>query len=115
MSPHVDRGDLPAELPDHQAAELLQVAQRLERERPTPASLFRGNLGRHLRSSAGQRVSARRLRVLVAIHAAAGCLLLGLPAVGVLGAGPFEAEGRAPQTITAQDHETNSTRLCRNL
>jgi hypothetical protein len=86
MSPsHEVRGDLEPGA----TAEIMRLAQRLQRQRPVPSVAFRGDLRRRLR--AGVNVGSRpaRLRLLIAGCASAGSLLLALGAASVAGIGPL--------------------------
>lgn len=87
-----DRGDLGPEVTDEEAAELMPLAERLQRERPVPAAAFRGALGRHLATRGGpQPQRPRRLGELIAGFAGSGTLLLVLGALGAAGSGPLAA------------------------
>jgi hypothetical protein len=72
---------------------LARLADRLERDRPVPAPVFRGELRRRLTkgSVAPGRSSAPSLRAWVASYVGAGALCLAVAVVGLLGAGPFAA------------------------
>jgi hypothetical protein len=69
---------------------LARLARRLERERPLPRPAFRGALGRKLaRELEPHRPAPRRLRRLIGAYAGSGLLLLALPVLGAVGAGPL--------------------------
>lgn len=71
---------------------LITVAERLERERPIPASGFRGALRRSLLGGFRSPTSSpQRLRALVAAYAGSGFALLAIATLGVGGVGPLSA------------------------
>jgi len=80
--------DLGADVP----RDLIDLAERLERERPVPAAAFRGDLRRKLvAGGAAARSRPARLRVLIAGYATAGSVLLLAGVVSVAGIGPLGA------------------------
>ena len=82
------RDDLGADAP----RELIELAERLERERPLPAAAFRGDLRRRLVAGRGPaRSRPARLRVLIAGYATAGSVLLLAGVASVAGIGPLGA------------------------
>lgn len=83
-------GDLGPELGSDRSA-LLEVADRLERERPVPKASFRGNLRRSLVATRAPATRPRHLRLLIAGYAGSGLLLLALAVAGLGGSGPFAA------------------------
>jgi hypothetical protein len=81
LEPGIDRGEVKV---------LVAVAHRLQDERPVPAAAFRGDLARRLQAMMGRRNTApQRLRLAIAAYVGSGSLLLAIPAIGLLGAGPF--------------------------
>lgn len=88
----------PDQAPDHERdlgagtpAELIALAERLDRERPVPSAAFRGELRRGLLLHAGARGRPTRLRALIVGSAGAGSLLLAIGAASVAGIGPLGA------------------------
>ena len=81
------RDDLEPGLP----ADLIALAERLERERPVPSAAFRGDLGRRLRTPGGVAARPAHLRARIAASAGCGALLLLVGAVSAAGAGPLGA------------------------
>ena len=72
--------------------ELIELAERLESERPVPSAAFRGDLRRRLVAGSGAEHSRpARLRVLIAGYATAGSLLLLAGVASVAGIGPLGA------------------------
>ncbi|MDX6636625.1 MAG: hypothetical protein QOJ01_136 [Solirubrobacterales bacterium] len=70
---------------------LVELAERLEAERPLPAPGFRGELRRRLVDRHARRapIARARARLLVAAYGGSGALLLVIAAAGVAGIGPF--------------------------
>jgi hypothetical protein len=84
--------DFGPDLGDEERRELGRVAERLERDRPTPNPSFRGSLRRSLIAPRrGEAAWASGFRVWVGGYAAAGALCLLVAAIGVAGIGPFAA------------------------
>ena len=82
------RDDLGADAP----RELIELAERLDRERPVPSAAFRGDLRRRLVAGSGAAHSRpARLRILIAGYATAGSVLLLAGAASVAGFGPLGA------------------------
>ncbi len=69
--------------------EPIDLEERLTRSRPVPSAAFRGELRRHLVAEAPRQPA--RARMLVAVYAGSGFVLLLIAAVGVAGAGPLAA------------------------
>ncbi|WP_332673679.1 hypothetical protein [Aromatoleum sp.] len=84
-----DRRDIRQDLEHGTPEELVELAARLERERPVPAAAFRGELRRRLLSGVDARTRPARLRLLIAGYAGAGSLLLLAGAASVAGVGPL--------------------------
>jgi len=71
---------------------LLELADRLERERPIPSSAFRGDLRRQLLARVGLRPSRpHRLGALITAYAGSGVVLLAVAVLGIAGVGPLAA------------------------
>jgi hypothetical protein len=71
---------------------LIALAERLERQRPIPASGFRGAVRRRLLGGSRPRTSSpQRLRALVVAYAGSGFALLAIATLGVGGVGPLSA------------------------
>lgn len=71
---------------------LLELADRLERDRPIPSSTFRGDLRRSLLTRAGaQPARPQRLGALISAYAGSGVVLLAVAALGIAGVGPLAA------------------------
>jgi hypothetical protein len=69
-----------------------ELGRHLLANRPVPRASFRGELRRLLAADAEPRVMRpARLRLLVALHAGSGFLLLAVAAAGRAGTGPFAA------------------------
>jgi hypothetical protein len=85
------RADLDPDLQAPEAASLLAVADRLDRERPVPRPSWRGDTGRYLTSEleTTRHARPRRFRLLVAGYAGSGAVLLAVALIGVAGAGPL--------------------------
>lgn len=83
--------DIRADLESGVPQELIRLASRLDRERPVPAAAFRGNLRRRLLAGRGPHRRPRRLRLLIAGYAGAGCALLLIGAASAGGIGPLGA------------------------
>jgi hypothetical protein len=84
--------ELDPTLTAQQRDELALVAERLERDRPVPNPVFRGNLGRRFLDTRGRRNSAPgHFRILAASYTVAGAVCLAVTAVGLAGIGPFAA------------------------
>jgi hypothetical protein len=83
---------LDPELAFGESSQLVELAHRLERERPVPRAGFRATLRRTLLAADGERSVARgRLRLRVAAYAGSGVTLLAIAALGVSGLGPLAA------------------------
>jgi hypothetical protein len=66
------------------------LVARLETERPVPRAAFRGDLRRALLAGAERRPAApQRLRLMIAVFAGSGSVLLAIAAIGLTGAGPL--------------------------
>jgi hypothetical protein len=88
VSEHRDiRDDLEPDAP----AELIRLAERLDRERPVPTAAFRGDLRRRLLAGGAAHRRPARLRLLISGYATAGMLLLLVGAASVAGVGPLGA------------------------
>jgi hypothetical protein len=88
MTPDHDiRADLEPGVPD----ELILLAERLERDRPAPTAMFRGDLRRRLLAGGATRSRPARLRLLISGCAMAGTLLLIVGAASAAGVGPLGA------------------------
>ena len=85
------RADLAPDVDPVEAAALLQVAERLEAQRPVPRAAFRGDLRRWLEAERGMRPAPARLRLLIAATGGSGAALLLVAALSVAGAGPLAA------------------------
>ena len=83
------RAELEPGIPEDEADALVQLARRLQIERPVPSAAFRGMLRRRLVGEDPPRGRPSRLRLLVAAYLGSGAVLLALAATGVAGAGPF--------------------------
>jgi hypothetical protein len=71
---------------DEESAEEPRVAERLDRERPTPAAAFRGALGRYLAArDPGYGPRPENLRLLVGGALISGAILIALGLVQALG------------------------------
>jgi hypothetical protein len=71
---------------------LLELAERLERDRPIPSSGFRGELRRSLLTSLASRPSRpKRLGALISAYAGSGVVLLAVAVLGIAGVGPLAA------------------------
>jgi hypothetical protein len=81
------RADLEPDVPD----DVVQLAERLERERPVPSAAFRGDLRRHLLAGGPRPARPARLRVLITGYAGAGAFLLLIGALSAAGTGPLGA------------------------
>lgn len=80
------------EMTARERKELIVLADRLEHERPIPASGFRGRLRRSLLSRLRSRARRpQRLRALVSAYAGSGFVLLAIATLGVGGVGPLSA------------------------
>jgi hypothetical protein len=88
MSP---RRDIRADLAPGAGADLVALAERLERGRPVPSAAFRGELRRRLVAADLTRSRPARLRLLIAGYASAGTILLLLGAASAAGVGPLAA------------------------
>jgi len=86
-----ERRDISLDLEPGAPAELLRFAERLERDRPLPATAFRGELRRRLLADPAARSPKVRLWPLIAGYAGAGVLLLLAGAASVAGIGPLGA------------------------
>jgi hypothetical protein len=72
--------------------ELLELAARLERERPIPSTGFRGELRRHLIAHVpSQPLRPQRLGVLIGAYTGSGAVLLAVAVLGLAGVGPLAA------------------------
>jgi hypothetical protein len=85
-----ERSDIRRDLEPGTPDDLVELAVRLERERPVPAAAFRGELRRRL-LGADARARPARLRLLIAGYAGTGSLLLLAGAASVAGVGPLGA------------------------
>lgn len=85
--PHPDF--LESELDPQDRESLLDIAHRLELERPTLRPDFRGDLRRSLLDIEVE--TPRHLRLLIAAYAGSGLILLAVVAIGVAGSGPLAA------------------------
>jgi hypothetical protein len=89
----MDQHDLEGGTSPEERVQLAVVSERLERDRPVPRAVFRGDLRRRLlRGRRGQSeatVAPARWRILVATYSGLGALLLAVAAIGLAGAGPF--------------------------
>ncbi len=83
--------DIRSDLEPGAPPELVELAQRLERERPVPSAAFRGDLRRRLLTGGAAHARPARLRVLIAGYAGAGTALLLVAAASALGLGPLGA------------------------
>ena len=83
--------DITGELEPGTPADLVRLAERLERERPVPSASFRGELRRVLLGGEARRARPRRLRALITGYATAGSALLVVGALSAAGAGPLGA------------------------
>jgi hypothetical protein len=71
---------------------LLELADRLERERPIPSTGFRGELRRQLLSRVGSRpLRPQRLGALIGAYTGSGAVLLAVAVLGIAGVGPLAA------------------------
>jgi hypothetical protein len=86
-----ERSDIRRDLEPGTPDDLVELAVRLERERPVPAAAFRGELRRRLLFGADARARPARLRLLIAGYAGTGSLLLLAGAASVAGVGPLGA------------------------
>jgi hypothetical protein len=81
--------------PDAQPGEaeaLLELADRLERERPIPTTGFRGELRRRLLVRVGSRPPRpQRLGALIGAYTGSGVMLLVVAVLGIAGVGPLAA------------------------
>jgi hypothetical protein len=79
-------------LPPGEPAEIVNLARRLEEERPVPRAGFRAALRSKLLTAGREQAWAGgRLRLRIAAYAGSGVVLLAIAAVGVAGAGPLAA------------------------
>lgn len=86
------RDDIRADLEPGAPQELIELAERLDRERPVPSAGFRGALRRELLAGAVSWQSRpARLRLLITGYAGAGFALLAVGAASVAGVGPLGA------------------------
>lgn len=85
------RSDLEPELEPEETQALLDVGERLDRERPVPRPAFRGETGRYLSSEVESEPHSRprRLKLLIAGYAGSGLVLLAVAVIGLLGSGPL--------------------------
>jgi len=86
MTPARDVSD---DLEDGAPEELIQLAERLERERPVPTAAFRGTLRRMLLHGDPPRSRPAQLRLLITGYVSAGSALLVVAALSVAGVGPL--------------------------
>jgi hypothetical protein len=85
--PHDELGP---DVDPQEAAALLAIGERLERERPLPRPAFRGDLQRALaRDLTARRRRPQYLWRTVAGYVGSGLVLLLVAALGALGAGPL--------------------------
>ena len=84
--------DLGTDVAPGEPQALLELADRLERERPIPDASFRGELRRGLLTRATSH-SARPnlLGALIGAYSGSGILLLAIAVLGVAGVGPLAA------------------------
>ena len=84
--------DRESEATPQEREQLMLLADRLERDRPIPASGFRGRLRRSLLGGFESRARRpQRLRALVTAYAGSGFVLLAIATLGVSGVGPLSA------------------------
>jgi hypothetical protein len=81
--------DIRDDLEPDATEELIQLAERLERERPVPAAAFRGTLRRMLLHGEPARSRPAQLRLLITGYVSAGAALLVVAALSVAGVGPL--------------------------
>jgi hypothetical protein len=90
----IDESDFEAGMPAEEREALGRLCDRLERDRPLPDAVFRGELRRQLVSKEGRSpvgLLATRWRVLAATYSGLGAVLLVVAGVGLAGLGPFGA------------------------
>lgn len=84
--------DLGTDVAPGEPEALLEVADRLERERPIPDASFRGELRRGLVSRAASHPARpHRLGALIGAYSGSGIVLLAIAVLGVAGVGPLAA------------------------
>ncbi len=83
--------ELDSELPADERQALSRLADRLERERPVPGAVLRGELRRLLISRSRSAAHAQFNRTLATSYVGLGFLCLAVAAAGLAGAGPFAA------------------------
>ncbi len=81
--------DLSDDLEAGSPEELIQLAERLEYERPVPTAAFRGTLRRALLHGELPRSRPAALRLLITGYVSAGSALLVVAALSVEGVGPL--------------------------
>lgn len=81
--------DIRADLEPGTPAELILLAERLERDRPVPSAAFRGDLRRRLLAGESSRSRPARLRLLITGYAGAGSAMLLIAAASAAGMGPL--------------------------
>ena len=87
-----DPRDVRADLEPDAPAELVRLAERLQRERPVPSAGFRGELRRSLLGGTPSApLRPARLRALITGYATSGATLLLIGALSAAGAGPLGA------------------------
>lgn len=73
-----------------ESPQLVELARRLEEERPLPRAAFRVTLRRELLEVQRRRALARaRVRLQIAAYSGSGVVLLAIAALGVSGIGPL--------------------------
>lgn len=78
--------------PSGESSQLVELARRLERERPMPRAGFRATLRRTLLDAQRERGPSRgKVRLQIAAFAGTGAALLAIAALGVSGVGPLAA------------------------
>jgi len=88
----IDDRDFEAGMSAGEREALGDLADRLERGRPLPDAVFRGELRRQLVSDEGRSpvgLLATRWRVLAVTYSGLGAVLLVVAGVGLAGIGPF--------------------------
>jgi hypothetical protein len=85
-----DQHDFEPSVPPEERTRLVEIADRLERDRPLPRATFRGNLRRLLTGPQSHGIQrSGHWRVLVATYSGLGAFLLAVAGIGLAGAGPF--------------------------
>lgn len=84
------RRELSSELPDHEVAAVLEVAELLRSQRPVPRAGFRSALRAQVAApTATTRWRPAHLRLTIGAYLASGAALLAVAALGVAGVGPL--------------------------